>query len=104
MFIENKILENKPDRENFYFICEKVSDLPVDNEQENAPFRNPVKPDPKDIGVNHIGNNKNELNKIAIEDLSVEVTALKLFVKDQLHIVKKQLIRSTKKKNQSLVH
>ena len=64
------------------FIREKVSDLPVDNEQENAPFRNPAKPDPKDIGVDHIGNNKNKLKKIAIEDLSIEMTTLKLFVKE----------------------
>ena len=68
-----------------------MSDLPVDNEQESAPFRNPATSDPKDIGVNHIGNNKNELNKIAIEDLSVEVTTLKLFVKEQFYIAKKQL-------------
>ena len=68
-----------------------MSDLPVDNEQESAPFRNPATSDPKDIGVSHIGNNKNELNKIAIEDLSLEVTTLKLFVKEQLYIAKKQL-------------
>ena len=59
-----------------------MSDLPVDNEQENASLRNPATPDPKGIGVNHIGNNKNELNKIAIEALSVEVTAVRLFFKE----------------------
>ena len=54
-------------------------------------FRNLVIPDPEDIIVNHSGIYKNELNKIAIEDLSVKVTSLKLFMKEQLHIVKKQL-------------
>ena len=48
--IENNILENKhSSRENSYFIREKVPDLPVDNEQQNAPFRNPATPEQKDI-------------------------------------------------------
>ena len=58
---ENNILENKSSNgEHSYLTREKVSHLPVDNEQENAPFRNPATPDPKDIGNNkNIGKNKN---------------------------------------------
>ena len=40
--------------------------------------------------MNHTGL-KNELNKIAAGDLFVKVTALKLFIKERLYIVKKQL-------------
>ena len=40
--------------------------------------------------MNHTGL-KNELNKIAVGDLFVKVTALKLFIKERLYIVKKQL-------------
>ena len=67
-----------------------MSDLRVDNEQENSPFRFPVNPDLKDIGVNHTGF-KHELNEIAIDDIFVKVIALKLFIKEWLYIVKKQL-------------
>ena len=41
----------------------------------------------KVIGVNHTGLKK-ELNKIAIDDLFVEATAVKLFFKERLYIVK----------------
>ena len=52
---------------------------------------NPATPDPKDIGIDYSKNSEYEPRNIIIEDLSVEVTALKLFVKDQLYIVKKLL-------------
>ena len=42
------------------------------------------------MGVNHTGL-KIELNKIALDDLFVEATALKLFFKERLYIVKNQL-------------
>ena len=44
----------------------------------------------KIIGVNHTGL-KIELNKIALDDLFVEATALKLFFKERLYIVQNQL-------------
>ena len=45
----------------------------------------------KDLRVNHPGNNKNELQYIEIQGLSVEVTALKIFAQDELYVIKKQL-------------
>ena len=39
--------------------------------------------------VSHPGNNKNDLEHIEIQDLSVEITVLKIFVQDNLYVIKK---------------
>ena len=50
--IENNMLENKPSNGETYFNREKVSDMPRNKEQENAPFRNLATVDPKHtVGV-----------------------------------------------------
>lgn len=67
-----------------------MSDIFVDIEQQNAVLVNPVMSDPKHI-IDYSKNNKYEPSNITIEDFSLDGTALKLFAKEQLYIVKKQL-------------
>ena len=66
-----------------------MSNVLVEIEQQNAVLANPVTPDPKNIRIDYSKNNQYEPRNIMIEDLSVEVTALKIFTKELLHIVRK---------------
>ena len=59
----------------------KKSDVFADIEQQNLVFGNPATLHPKDITVDYCKNNEYEPSNIAMEDLSVEVTALKLLEK-----------------------
>ena len=68
-----------------------MSDIFVDIEQQNAVLVNPVMSDPKHIRIDYSKNNKYEPSNIAIEEFSLDGTALKLFAKEQSYIVKKQL-------------
>ena len=77
-------MRNKPSNgANFYFVKKKW--------QQSAVLANPATPDPKDIRIDYSKNREYEPRNIITEYLSVEVTALKLFVKEQLYIVKKLL-------------
>ena len=66
-----------------------MSNVFVDIEQQNSVLANLVTLNPKDIRIDYSKKNEHEPRNIMIEDLSVEVTALKLFTKEQLHIAKK---------------
>ena len=82
-----------------------MSNVLVEIEQQNAVLANPVTPDPKNIRIDYSKNNQYEPRNIMIEDLSVEVTALKIFTKEQLHIVRKlfqKLLNYKHRENKSL--
>ena len=59
-----------------------MSNVFVDIEQQNSVLAKLVTPNPKDIRIDYSKKNKHEPRNIMIEDLSVEVTALKLFTKE----------------------
>ena len=52
----------------------------VDIEQQNAVLANPATPEPKDIRIDNSKNNEYEPSNTAIEEISVEVIALNVFV------------------------
>ena len=85
--IQNNILEKKPfNRVDSYFFKGKMSDLSVDIEQQNALLANPATSEPKDIRIDNSKNNEYEPSNIATEELSVELIALNVFVKEQSYI------------------
>ena len=57
-----------------------MSDLFVDIEQQNTVLANLATPEPKDIRIDNSKNNEYVPSNTAIEELSVEVIALNVFV------------------------